>query len=164
MRLLLLVVLTTAVLAALPAVGETAARRPVPEVWATVNFCDTVDYPNRIGIRGNMAGLARRTAMFMRFRVQFRDLNGRWRTVKAGADSGWQRVAIGRRGQHDDGWMFEFKPPTAGGAHVLRGLVSFQWRRSGDVVERARAYTEDGHPGTAEADPPDFSAATCEIA
>ena len=164
MRLLLLTLLTAAVLAAIPAAGQTAARRPAPEVWATVNFCDTADHPNRIGIRGNMAGLARRTAMYMRFRVQFRDMNGRWRTVPVAADSRWQRIAVGRRRHHDAGWTFEFKPPVAGGAHVLRGVVAFQWRRGGDVVERDRAFTEAGHPGTAGADPPDFSAATCEIA
>jgi hypothetical protein len=162
--LLLLLLLTTALLAAIPAAGQTAGHRPAPEVWATVNVCDTATHPNKIGIRGNMAGLARRTAMYMRFRVQFRDMDGRWRTVKLGADSRWQRVAIGRRGQHDAGWTFEFRPPTAGGAHVLRGVVSFQWRHKGHVVRRDRRITEGGHPGTRGADPPDFSAETCEIA
>jgi hypothetical protein len=164
MRALLLIVVTSAVLAAIPATGHAAAPRTPPEVWATVNICDTAMHPNQIGIRGNMAGLARRAAMYMRFRVQFRDMNGRWRTVPVDADSRWQRIAVGRRRQHDSGWTFAFKPPVAGGAHVLRGVVAFQWRRGGDVVERARAFTEDGHPGTAGADPPDFSAATCEIA
>jgi hypothetical protein len=31
-------------------------------------------------------------------------------------------------------------------------------------VERARAFTEAGHPNTAGAEPPEFTAATCEIA
>ena len=135
-----------------------------PEPWATVNVCDTLAHPNRIGIRGSMPGLARRTRMYMRFRVQFRTLAGEWKTIKQGADSRWLRIATGRRGEHDAGYSFDFKPPVEGGAHVLRGIVSFQWRRSSHVVQRDRRYTEDGHPGTAGADPPDFSAEICEIA
>jgi len=166
MRRALIIPLTAAALAAAPpADGESAGKRAVPEPWATVNVCDTLERPNQIGIRGSMPGLARRTRMFMRFRVQYKTLEGEWRTVTSDvADSGWRSVAAGRRGEHDAGWTFEFKPPATGGAHILRGLVSFQWRRLGRVVMRDRSVTEDGHPGTTGADPPDFSAATCAIA
>jgi hypothetical protein len=149
--------------AAAPATGQT---RPAPKVWATVNVCDTQEHPNQMGIRGSMSGLARSSRMFMRFRVQYQDEDGVWRMIKPGplSDSGWQRVATGRRGVHDAGWSFEFKPPASGGAHVLRGVVTFEWRRARRVVQHTRAFTEAGHPGTAGAEPPEFSAATCEIA
>ena len=163
MRRALMTMLTLAVLAALPAAGESAGRT-APAAWATINVCDTETHPNQIGIRGSMAGIARRTRMYMRFRVQYQDMDGRWQTVASGADSYWHKVAEGRRGAYDAGWTFEFKPPASGGAHVLRGLVSFQWRRAARVVERARRITESGHPGTAGAEPPEFSARTCEIA
>jgi hypothetical protein len=161
-RALTLIALAAAGLA--PAAVD--ARQRAPEVWATVNVCDTRERPNQIGIRGSMHGLARHSRMYMRFRVQYQDLEGRWRTLKSSplTDSGWERVASGRRGVHDAGWSFEFKPPASGGAHVLRGLVTYQWRRHGRIVERARAVTEAGHPGTAGAEPADYSAATCEIA
>jgi hypothetical protein len=158
-----LILLAAAVAAAaLPAAAETAPRNAEP--WATINVCDTQAHPNQLGIRGAMPGLARRTRMYMRFRVQYETLEGEWRMVGTGADSRWHKVANGRRGEHDAGWTFEFKPPAVGGAHVLRGVVSFQWRRAGHVVQRDRRITEEGHPGTAGADPEDFSAATCEIA
>jgi hypothetical protein len=155
--------IATLVALILPA-GSEASRQP--ETWATVNLCDTQSRPNGMGIRGSMTGLARTSRMFMRFRVQFQNAEGAWRTIKSGplSDSGWVRVATGRRGVHDAGWTFEFKPPDRGGAHVLRGVVSFEWRRDKRVVERARAFTEEGHPGTAGAEPIDFSDATCEIA
>jgi hypothetical protein len=140
------------------------ATELVTASWATVNICDTHDSPNKIGIRGAMAGLDRRTRLLMRFRVQYRDPSDRWRLVRAGADSGWQRVASGRRGMYDFGWSFTFRPPSSGGAHVLRGVVSFEWRRGDQVVRRDSAVTAPGHPGTAGAEPADFSAATCEIA
>jgi len=160
-RALVIIVLSLAVV---PATAE--ARRPVPAVWSTVNVCDTLTRPNQMGIRGSMAGLPRNSRMYMRFRVQFQDTSEDWRTLKSGrlSDSGWVRIATGRRGEHDAGWSFEFKPPASGGAHVLRGVVSFEWRRGKRVVQRTRAFTEAGHPGTAGAEPPDFSAATCEIA
>jgi hypothetical protein len=158
-----LILLAAAVAAAaLPAAAETAPRKAEP--WATINVCDTQAHPNQLGIRGAMPGLARRTRMYMRFRVQYETLEGEWRMVGTGADSRWHKVANGRRGEHDAGWTFEFKPPATGGAHVLRGVVSFQWRRDGRVVERDRRITEEGHPGTAGADPEDFSAETCAIA
>ena len=73
------------------AAGSELAAPP----WATVNICDTDESPNKIGIRGAMTGLDRRTRLLMRFRVQYRDPDGRWRFVRAGADSGWLRVASG---------------------------------------------------------------------
>ena len=151
----------------LPAASASAAPvPPEPVVWATVNVCDTRERPNQIGIRGAMEGLARTSRMYMRFRVQYQTREGDWRTLKSTplTDSRWVRVASGKRGEHDAGWSFEFKPPATGGAHVLRGLVLFEWRRGKRVVEHARTYTEEGHPGTAGAEPPDFSSATCEIA
>jgi hypothetical protein len=158
-----------ALLALLLAAAPAAARKPHPPAsaavaWATVNECDTAAHPNEMGIRGSMPGLGRRARMYMRFRVQYRDAGGRWRAIKDGADSGWFYVTVGRRGLYDAGYSFEFRPPTAGGAHVLRGAVSFEWRRAGKVVASERRITQAGHPGTAGADPGDFSAATCEIA
>ena len=144
--------------------ADAAARPPAPDPWATVNVCDTSARPDEMGIRGGMSGRARSSRMFMRFRVQYRDDKDRWRLVRRGADSGWQRVATGRRGSYDAGWTFRFEPPASGGAHVLRGVVTFQWRRGKRVVLRDRVYTEEGHPGTAGAEPADFSAETCEIA
>jgi hypothetical protein len=164
MRSTLAILLATALLAALPAAGHSAGPTPAREPWATVNLCDSMEHPNQIGIRAGMPGLGRRTRMYMRFRVQFKTLDNKWRMIASGADSRWYRVATGRRGQYDAGWTFEFKPPAAGGAHVLRGVVSFEWRRSHRVVRRDRVFTDEGHPETAGADPPDFSAATCEIA
>jgi hypothetical protein len=164
MRKMLAILLAAGLAAASAASAERPRRAAEPEVWATVNVCDTQTRPNQIGIRGGMEGLARRTRMYMRFRVQYQTGMGEWRTVRSGADSRWRRVATGRGSEHDAGWTFEFKPPATGGAHILRGVVRFEWRRGGRVVERDRAITDGGHPGTAGADPADFSEATCAIA
>ena len=166
MRRPLPTVLLAAALAAIPAAGDAAPRQvpPLPEPWATVNVCDTEISPNQMGVRGSMPGLVRRSRMFMRFRVQYRDPDRGWRTLKSGADSGWQTVTTARRGEYDAGWTFEFEPRASGGAWELRGLVTYQWRRGDRVVRRDRRITETGHPGTVGAEPADFSAATCAIA
>ena len=58
---------------AILATPAAADARRVPDVWATVNVCDTQTRPNQMGIRGSMAGLIRSSRMFMRFRVQFQN-------------------------------------------------------------------------------------------
>jgi len=156
MRLLLL---ACVVLVLLPAA---AAAQGSKDLWATVNVCDTAASPNTLGVRGSMPGMKRRTTMRMRFRVQYLAPDGRWLIVRKNADSGWQKVGVRRRGRLESGWSFMFAAPQSGEV-ALRGVVYFQWRRSGKVVQRARKVTEDGHVSTLGADPPGFSAGTCRI-
>ncbi len=146
MRRALLISLLLAALVAVPA--HAAQRR----LWATVNVCDTAAHPDEIGIRAALpAGRAG-----VRFRVQYRDAaDGRWRWVQA-ADSGWHRARRAR----ESGWSFEV---AGGGTRILRGVVTYRWKRNGKVVRRARRVTAVGHHSTAGADPADFSAATCRI-
>jgi hypothetical protein len=158
MRRTIPIALVAALLAAAP-----AAAKQAPAPWATVNVCDTADHPNQIGVRGSMPGLKRKTRMTMRFRVQYRD-EGRWRYIRKGADSGHQLVAVAKGGTHDAGWTFGFKPPASGGAYELRGIVVFTYKRGSKTIDRVRRRTTAGHPGTAGADPEDYSAGTCAIA
>jgi hypothetical protein len=144
-------------------VPASASAQGNSDIWATVNVCDTVASPNTVGVRGSMPGLKRRSTLRMRFRVQYLGADGRWRMVRQNGDSHWRRVGVRRGGRVESGWSFEFAPPSPGGNIVLRGVVYFQWRRSGRVIERAKRITEDGHVSTAGADPPGFSAGTCRI-
>ena len=156
MRTLLL---ACAVLMLLPAAAAAQSSR---DLWATVNVCDTAASPNTLGVRGSMPGLKHKATLRMRFRVQYLAPDGRWLTVRRNADSGWQSVGVRRRGRVESGWSFTFAPPKSGDV-VLRGVVYFQWRRSGRVVLRDRKVTEGGHVSTVGADPPGFSAGTCRI-
>jgi hypothetical protein len=151
-RFALILILLAGVLAA-------PARAADPDLWATVNVCDTADHPDDIGIRASMPGGKPKTTLLMRFRVQYRDLStGRWRYVRD-ADSGWRKAGRGRP-TRESGYSFE----VAGeGTRILRGVVGYRWMRKGHVARRARRITEAGHRSTAGADPADFSAATCRI-
>ena len=151
-RLALILILLIA-LAAAPASAASS------DLWATVNVCDTVAQPDKIGIRASMPGGTRKGRLLMRFRVQYRDLaDGRWKAVRD-ADSGWRRIGKGRKPQ-ESGWSFE----VAGqGQRILRGVVRYRWKRDGRILRRARRVTRGGHVSTVGADPVDFSAATCRI-
>lgn len=143
-----------------------AERRDVqrsPDLWATVNICDTARFPDRIGLRASMPGLGRRAKLFMRFRVHYLDpSDGRWRKVSENADTGFVRIGRTRRKVLEAGHTFRFLPPSGGGTHTLRGVVAFRWKAGGRVVERAREITESGHRSRM-ADPRNFSAAVCRI-
>jgi len=146
------------------AVAAAVARDPGP--WATVNVCDTTGHPDGIGIRGAMPGTGvRDDELFMRLQVQFfRRADGSWRGLGRGADSGFLDVGHGAARVRQAGQTFTLSPPAAGQpAFLLRGLVTFEWRRGGQVVRRARRVTSAGHDDAIGADPAGFSAATCSI-
>jgi hypothetical protein len=134
-------------------------------LWATVNVCDTVGHPDGIGIRGSMPGTGDRDdELFMRLQVQYRRSDGSWRGLGRGADSGFIDLGHGAARVRQAGQTFTLSPPASGQpAFLLRGLVTFEWRRDGDVERRSRRLTTAGHPDAVSADPPGFSAATCSI-
>src|SRR4051812_4418390 len=135
-----LVVLTalSALCAAAPAAPAAPARViPVgPQLWATVNVCDTPAHPNTMGIRGSMPGTGDpRDRLFMRFKAQyFNRIDRKWHNFSRKVDSGWVGVGSGRWDVRQSGWEFTFKPPADGRAFTLRGFAYFQWRRGTTVV------------------------------
>ena len=149
--------LLVAVLAFL--VFPAAAAATDTPLWATVNVCDTVKQPDRIGIRASMPGTPKGARLFMRFRVQYK-AGDDWTDVED-ADSGWVPVGVARGSQVEYGWSFTFAPSTQ--ATTLRGVVRFRWRRGDTLPKQAEVATEAGHRSSAGADPPGYSAATCAL-
>jgi hypothetical protein len=160
-----LLALTAVALVAAPS----AHAKPVKDLWATVNVCDTKKSPNDMGVRARAPGDGSRGQIYMRFFAQYR-AGGKWQAVK-GARSAWIRAGTSRRRSQEIGYTFPFNKPKAGTHYLTRGLVRFQWRdlrrRHGKlrrvVVRREQRYTEAGHP-TTESEPKGFSAAHCTIA
>lgn len=165
----------SALLAAGLAAAATAFTGPAPAqggstvyssklLWATVNICDTEDHPDTVGIRGSMPGSGRSSErMFMRFQLQFYERKAKqWRNIGAGGDSGFVPVGSARFKQRQSGRNFTVRPPRTG-AFTMRGAVTFEWRKDGEVVRRARKRTTSKHGSTAGADPKGFSAASCNV-
>ena len=131
--------------------------------WATVNVCDTPDRPAAIGIRASAPARGRASDQWLRVRVQyFSSADGQWRFVRAGGDSGWERVGRGG-GTVETGYTFTFQPPSTGHRLVMRGVVDFEWRQGRRVKASAQEMTELGH-----ADPSDpllaDSRDSCQVA
>ncbi len=137
-----------------------------PHLWATVNVCDTRRHPDVIGIRASMPGRGRRgESLWMRFVVQYRDGAGKWRYFRKASkstDSGFVKVGSSRYKARQSGYSFRFRPDDDD-RYVLRGRVTFHWRRAGRVMRRLAEYTEGGHRAMDWSDPKGYSAARCVI-
>lgn len=144
-----------------PAGASAAAKQP----WATINVCDTAERPNVVGIRASMPGSGNRgERMFIRIVVQYlKPGPGTWHPVGPQADSGFVAVGTARAKARQFGRNFLLQDPPARTSHIVRGFVRFEWRRGDEVMRSASRLTRAGRPGTPGADPPGFSAATCEI-
>lgn len=177
LRLLTIVVLVFAIAGVASAATTTTTTPVVPPVpnakltpaqakllWATVNICDTYLHPDTIGVAGSMPVIKKANKLYMRFRVQYRD--DATKTFKsipdANADSDWEVVDPGNRKARQAGHDFTLAAPKKGD-YVVRGQVSYQWRKGKKVVLSATRFTTAMHPTTKAADPKNFSAATCTI-
>jgi hypothetical protein len=145
-----------------------AQAKPVKDLWATVNVCDTKKSPDDMGVRARAPGDGTRAQIYMRFMAQYRTAEGAWKAVKGGS-SKWLRAGTSLFRNQEIGYTFSFDKPDAGTSYVMRGLVKYEWRdhrkhhRRRVVVKRRQRYTTGGHP-TQGAEPKHFSAAHCTIA
>jgi len=136
-----------------------------PLLWATVNLCDTEQHPDTIGVRASIPGSGiAGERMYLRFQVQYyAAAEGEWHNLASGGDSGWIPVGSGSFAARQAGRTFRFQAPAGDATEVLRGAVTFEWRRGDRVVRHARKRTTSGHRGQAGGDPPGYSAAVCEL-
>lgn len=134
-----------------------------PDLWATVNVCDTRSHPDTLGIRASMPGSGRqREQMFMRFSVQYYGADRRWHRAGRRSTSDSIEIGSGAARARQGGWTVRFSRRTQR-PQFVRGFVTFEWRVRGHVVRRAKVITESGHPSSVGADPKGFSAATCRL-
>ena len=136
-----------AALAPAAAIAKTEAR---PDLWATVNLCDTPAKPGAVGIRVSIPREKGAPEQWARIHLQWFDgTKLSWRALSSGGDSGWKRIGIGTR-LVQGGTTFEFAPPAAGTRLVLRGVVDVEWRDGKHVVDRVRLRTTEGHANSAD--------------
>jgi hypothetical protein len=168
----LLVLLALVALVSVPALASAgsssrASRSTVlksPQLWATIDVCSPTDQPDTIGIRGSMPGNGQaRDVMYMRFRLQYMEpASKHWVDLITGSRS--QFVAVGgAKAARQAGESFQLVPVAGKQASMLRGVVSFQWRKGSKIEESITRPTTAGHQSLAGADPAGFSAATCSI-
>jgi hypothetical protein len=134
------------------------------DLWATINVCNPKDQPNYVGIRGQMPGDGHpHDTLYMSFRVQFLTSTTRHWADDARAPAPRFLAVGGGGGGRQGGQSFLVEPEPRKPPIVLRGIVEFQWRRGKKVLQSATRVTTAGRSTPAHADPPGFSAATCQI-
>lgn len=151
------------------AAPASAQAKPVHDLWATVNICDSKQSPDTMGVRARMPGSGKRERLYMRFTAQYRD-GDRWKVVSGSGRSRWLYAGSGLFENQEIGYTFPFDEPEAGSSFLVRGLVQFQWRDDRRhlgrlrtvVTRRSHRYTSGGHH-TPRAEPPGYSRATCRI-
>ncbi len=134
------------------------------ELWATVDVCNPANEPNTVGIRGSMPGDGHgKDAMYMGFQLQYLEAKGNvWVNLAHGADSGFVAVGAAKMARQG-GSSFQLGAAKSKPGYTLRGVVTFQWRRGGKVLQQVTRTTTAGHQSVAGADPAGYSAAECTI-
>jgi hypothetical protein len=150
-----------------------ASAAPDPELWATVNICDTPVHPNEMGVRAAMPGDATHERMYVRFVAQsWSTRRHKWLPASGRGRSPWLYVGSARFRSQQIGWTFSFDPP-AGRVYLVRARAVFEWRerkagRKGRgarwvVAMRRRRVTRGGIRGVNGGDLPWTSLASCYI-
>ena len=150
-----------------------ASAAPNPELWATVNICDTPAHPDEMGVRAAMPGDGTRERMYVRFLAQSWSIRRhRWVRVGGQGRSPWLYAGSARFRSGQAGWTFSFDPP-AGTVPVVRALAVFEWRERKArrrhrrarwmVVMRRRRVTRAGIQAVDGGDPPGSSQGSCHI-
>jgi hypothetical protein len=114
-----------------------ARASSTPELWATVNICDTPDAPDSMGIRASMPGNGSAQRMYMRFSAQYWSRSRQdWAPVAGTGVSPWVFAGSAEYDRRQAGWTFKFAAPPAGVTFTMRSLVEFEWRRSAERVAK----------------------------
>ncbi|MEA2214336.1 MAG: hypothetical protein QOF83_4284 [Solirubrobacteraceae bacterium] len=127
-------------------------------LWATVNICNSRRDRNDLGIRGQMPSLGFAAWMSMDIKLYYYSNQKRYLPVPT---RGSKLVRLGRSssGLHQSGAMFQFSPHQP----RLKAVVTFIWRRSGQLLGKTTRTTTARHRNADFASPPHYSAATCTI-
>jgi hypothetical protein len=163
--------------AAAPSAGAARAKRATSpqitllrelvhshELWATIDVCNPADQPDTVGIRGSMPPDGRaRDQMYMSFRLQYEEARtGRWYDLPGNANPQFIDVGAGAS-VRQGGSSFQLQPKAGRPAFTLRGVVDYQWRHAGHIIQTATRATTAGHMSLAGADPAGYTAAGCLI-
>jgi hypothetical protein len=139
-----------------------AAAERSPGLWATVNVCTSSTTQDYVGIRGEMPGLGFPTTMDMNISVSYWDYGDNVFQSVPGASQPL-RLGNGSHGLRQGGVNFPFTPPAAGTQYLVRGTVTFEWRKAGKVLGKVTRNTGHGYTNVADSNPPGLNEGTCTL-
>jgi hypothetical protein len=93
-----------------------AKTSDTPELWATVNICDTEKNPDSMGIRAGMPGNNTHQRMWMRFTAEYRSrARQAWTAVSGTRVTAWVYAGSARVERRQAGWTFCLLAAARGG-------------------------------------------------
>jgi hypothetical protein len=106
-----------------------ARTSDTPELWATVNICDTAENPDSMGVRASMPGNRTGQRMWMRFTAEYWSrARQAWMAVSGTGVSRWVYAGSAQYGRRQAGWTFAFSEPPEDVTFTMRAQAEFEWR------------------------------------
>lgn len=131
-----------------------------PNLWATVNICNSSGHRNTIGIRGQMPALGFAATLTMAFQLDYWSSSAaRFLPIQSPKARRTKQFGVVVSRLEQAGAQFSFGPH----AGRLSGTVTFTWARGGRVIGQTTRATTAGHPSAAYGSPPHYSAAQCTL-
>jgi len=161
-RLLPVGVLAVLVLTAQSATaGAARERQHGSRLWSTIDECKAKGAKETVGVLASMPGNGhRRTQMFVRFTLQYRNHKGRWLVLHGSSTS---FVAIGNgAATREYGTVFGLATQKKS-SFTLRASVDFQWRHGRRVLSEHVRSSTAGHHSLRYGSPVGYSAAFCKV-
>jgi hypothetical protein len=136
-----------------------ASAEHSPNLWATVNICNTRHHRYVLGIRTQVPALGFSSSISVRVRVTY--WNGK--KFKLDPNPGASKllpIGVATNGTRQAGWNFQFGK----NAGLLGGRAIFTWVRAGKTIGTITEKTTGGHGTQVKgAAPPGHSEASCKI-
>lgn len=129
-------------------------------LWATVNICDSRQYHNDLGVRGQMPTLGFSASLYMVIQVNYwSKVQHRFLPIQSNLAT--TRLSLGNSsaGLEQDGAVFPFAAHTG----LLNATFTFIWTRGGEVIGQTVRSTTPGHTDADHGSPPHYSAGQCRI-
>ena len=139
------------------AIGEAKQSR---NLWATINVCVPRRKPHTVGVRAQMPALGFPAWLSMQIQVEYWS-NPRKRFVPVAGSGASTLVHLGSVSAGLQQGGYDFVLPLHAG--LLRGTVTFRWRRNGVLLLTQSRHTVAGHPRADQGVPAHYSAATCRV-
>jgi hypothetical protein len=122
-----------------------ARASSTPELWATVNICDTKDAPDAMGVRASMPGNGTKQRMWVRFSAHYWSRSRQdWAPVAGSGVSPWVFAGSAEYERRQAGWTFEFATPPQGVTFTMRATVEFEWRAAPEPDKRTLKQPKRG--------------------
>ena len=126
-------------------------------LWATLNICNSKQYPETIGVRGQMPSLGFAAWLSMNIQLNYYSTASRQFVLLPG---GTHTTRLGRSSTklQQGGATWTFNSPV-----LLNASIQFVWRRDGKLLGETTETTTSGHPSAEFGSPAHYSAKQCQL-